>query len=363
MEHSVPVGTPSSRFLMLDALRGIAALAVVFQHLYANLSINVEDWFPVSAHVVFTHGYLGVPVFFVISGFVITHSVDCQKISPGYTGRFALRRAVRLDPPYWFTIAVSLLLLNLKACSVGLSSNEVWPDKNNILAHLFYAQDLLHYKPLSAVYWTLCLEIQLYLAYILFSGIALWLTRICKVNYNYIYFTVHVVVGLYSAAAYSQLVPTGIHGLFIQYYHFFLLGVLSYMVFVDQKFSPLLFLFLGYEALILLVSDTNANVVAGCMTAALCYSAIKLRKLQTGFNFRPVQYLGSISYSLYIIHADIGWKAISVGKRFLPYKINVPGFLLLFAAGLSVSLFAAHLLWKFIERPSNQLSKMLKRAV
>ncbi|MBJ6801421.1 acyltransferase family protein [Geomonas propionica] len=360
MEHSVSIVSPSNRFLMLDALRGIAALAVVFQHLYANLSINVKEWFPISAHLVITHGYLGVPVFFVISGFVITHSVDCQKISPAYTGRFALRRAVRLDPPYWFTIAVSLLLLNLKACSVGLSSNEVWPDKNSIFAHLFYAQDLLHYKPLSAVYWTLCLEIQLYLAYILLSGVALWLARIFKTSNNYIYIIIHVIVGVYSAAAYSQIVPAGIHGLFIQYYHFFLLGVLTYMVFVDQKFSMLLFGFIGYEALILFVSDINANVVAGCMTAILCYSAIKLRKLQTGLDFRPFQYLGSISYSLYIIHADIGWKIISVGKRFLPYKINLAGFLLLFAVGLAVSICAAHLLWKFIEKPSNQLSKKLK---
>ena len=64
---------------------------------------------PLSLPKILRHGDLGVEVFFVLSGFVIAHQRG-RPITPAFAGRFALRRAIRLDPPYYFTILVSVAL-------------------------------------------------------------------------------------------------------------------------------------------------------------------------------------------------------------------------------------------------------------
>ena len=57
-----------TRLLALDGLRGIAAMLVVFYHLYGNLQNSVQSWMPDLLAAAFLHGYLGVHIFFVISG-------------------------------------------------------------------------------------------------------------------------------------------------------------------------------------------------------------------------------------------------------------------------------------------------------
>jgi len=56
------------------------------------------------------NGRGAVVAFFVISGFVIMQSMRNAQITPGFIGRFAVRRSLRLDPPYWVTIAAMIVL-------------------------------------------------------------------------------------------------------------------------------------------------------------------------------------------------------------------------------------------------------------
>src|SRR5688500_3864296 len=101
-----------SRFIFIDGLRGIAALWVALFHLYsggpnapvlASLTPGILD-------AALRHGYLGVEVFFVISGFVIAHSVGSRPVTRDFALRFAARRSLRLDPPYWLTIILVVFL-------------------------------------------------------------------------------------------------------------------------------------------------------------------------------------------------------------------------------------------------------------
>src|SRR5262249_34471508 len=114
----------------------------------------------------FLHGNLGVAIFFSLSGFVIAHSLRALHVKPAIAARFMLRRAIRLDPPYWtaiaFTISASVISAHLLA---GKTPTPVTPDQ--IAAHLFYLQEALRYSAISTVFWTLCQEIQFYLGYAL----------------------------------------------------------------------------------------------------------------------------------------------------------------------------------------------------
>src|SRR5262245_44222872 len=96
------------RFVFIDGLRGIAALSVVLYHFNEAVIRQSARWVPHVVEAVLHRGFLGVEIFFVISGFVIAFSVRDGNYTPGYLFRFCLRRSIRLDPPYWATIALEL---------------------------------------------------------------------------------------------------------------------------------------------------------------------------------------------------------------------------------------------------------------
>jgi hypothetical protein len=88
--------TSTRRFTLVDALRGFAAFFVMLHHASQNDHVNglmaqVSAWVP---HVL-EQGDSGVAVFFVLSGFVISHSVARSRITLPFVGRFMLRRSLR----------------------------------------------------------------------------------------------------------------------------------------------------------------------------------------------------------------------------------------------------------------------------
>ena len=83
---------------------------VVLFHAYAGRHFGLlESWLPVPARAVLDAGHLGVQIFFVLSGFVISYSVSRYRVDARFIGRFALRRSIRLDPPYWMSISLLCL--------------------------------------------------------------------------------------------------------------------------------------------------------------------------------------------------------------------------------------------------------------
>lgn len=92
----------SNRFDVLDALRGVCALLVVFFHL------------PVASHLqalpLTQHGYLFVDFFFVLSGFVIAHAYGGRIASLGEAGRFLVRRIGRVWPLHAVILAAFVLI-------------------------------------------------------------------------------------------------------------------------------------------------------------------------------------------------------------------------------------------------------------
>jgi peptidoglycan/LPS O-acetylase OafA/YrhL len=78
-------------------------MSVVLYHLAENLK-NELVTLPDIILLIFSYGYLGVPIFFVISAFVISYGIGSDKVPAKYAGNFILRRSVRLDLTYWASI-------------------------------------------------------------------------------------------------------------------------------------------------------------------------------------------------------------------------------------------------------------------
>lgn len=90
--NPLPVaGTAKPRYELLDGLRGVAAMLVIWYHFFEGFATSPTDQ-------MMNHGYLAVDFFFVLSGFVIGYAYDGRWKSGLTPGRFMLRRVVRLQP-------------------------------------------------------------------------------------------------------------------------------------------------------------------------------------------------------------------------------------------------------------------------
>ncbi len=164
------MSSSNPRFCFLDALRGVAASGVVLHHLFfASVMVTVyEGASPSWVRDLFQVGAHGVEIFFVLSGFVIAHSLRNNELSLASLGRFILRRQVRLDPPYWAALVLGLGALWMRNHLPGVQRQPM-PSAPELLLNATYLHELFRLPKESAVLevaWTLCLEIQFYLVFI-----------------------------------------------------------------------------------------------------------------------------------------------------------------------------------------------------
>ena len=160
------------RFQSIDALRGIAALGVVFYHALSQtgalLPNNFMRWPVQGLQFVSSFGYIGVFLFFVISGFCI-HLQWARSQANGQPqtirfGAFWRRRFRRLYPPYLIAFALFLLMA---ALSTGINVTRFFV--YDVVMHVLMLHNLDPHTcySINGVFWTLAIEEQLYLAYFL----------------------------------------------------------------------------------------------------------------------------------------------------------------------------------------------------
>src|SRR6266568_8603591 len=99
-----------TRMPELDAVRGIAALAVVCFHMLSWGPV-AEAIAPPALSAAFRAGWLGVDVFFVLSGFLITGILLDDASSPSYYRDFYIKRALRILPLYYVSAFMSLAIV------------------------------------------------------------------------------------------------------------------------------------------------------------------------------------------------------------------------------------------------------------
>jgi peptidoglycan/LPS O-acetylase OafA/YrhL len=353
--------SPPARFLLIDGLRGVAATMVMLYHFHFALRDEFARWLPEVVGDAFGLGWSGVEVFFVLSGFVIAFSIGERRITPGYVGRFALRRSLRLDPPYWGSLALAIGLAWL--------GNRLFPDVARplpdvgvVLAHLVYLQGLLGLGQIVDVYWSLCLEIQFYLLLVTGLAVVQLLSRAPAVRMAR---TVAFYVVFGALAVWSVLIGLGwweapVTGLFTSRWYLFFLGAMTWWAQAGTVSVAL------YRAtwLALAVAQAAAGwhvpTCVGLAASALIHVAHQRGFLTTGLGGRGWQYLGRISYSLYLVHPIVGWRAISVGKRWLGPDPSPAACTGLFLGGILVSLLASEVFYRLLERPAIGLSRRVR---
>lgn len=353
-------------------------------HFYTTLLPNehTRPWGN-AFHVILSHrflGYVGIYVFFVLSGFVIARNFHQTPVTLGLVGRFALRRSIRLDPTYWTVIGLTLALEGIKSSYV-IGTAKSWGMEYSgfgLLANLVYLNELLGFRPVVAAGWTLCLEIQFYLVFAFLELLHFQTSRRWPAQAAWSRCVWFAPFFFWSLLVY-YLLPSGraptVPGLFIEYWYAFFLGVVVWWTLSGTMpwtwlytclLLPFLVVILAqvWPAGELITFDQHGRSAGACgaLIAALAIWLLgKSERLETGLSSPLIQYLGRISYSLYLIHGLVGNRGLRLLLHFSEGVKSLSGLevIALFWIAVALSILAAHGLYAVIERPTHRLSRKI----
>ena len=345
----------AGRFSFIDGLRGVAALATVLPHsegLFAFPERNAAC----SAMLRITHyGGRGVQLFFVISGFVIAYSLRNATRQSFSVARFVLRRSVRLDPPYW--VAIFVMLASVAFQSAMTHKPIMIPPASVVLAHVFYLQYILQIPSLNVVFWTLCVEFQLYIVFALLvvaSERVAGGERLDAVVRPALVIGCFLVSLILSHTIWQNDTPGA---WFVPYWYQFLGGVLLCWYMLGRVSRRQLVFCFGC-ALVAYAWHHDSFKLSALLSGLAIYVALHLGTLSTWLSGRTAQWLGRLSYSIYLLHVPLAIPVLGLRTRIAPAS-NVLPFILLAFLYASV-LGASHLMYVLVEAPCLALAGRLK---
>src|SRR5260370_10879026 len=329
VEKSQELIAGAERIESLDALRGLAALAVCWKHLTDSSVL------PRALQISGMYGWLGVEVFFVISGFVIPYTLykSGYRVEQYFT--FVCKRIVRLEPPYLLSVLFVLLIGYLAAYAPGYHGAPYHPSTTQVLLHFGYLNAFAHHDWLNGVYSTLAIQFQYYLA------VGLLVPLLCTRNSKARYAALTVLSLL-------AFIPS--ESFIFQYLFLFLLGIVAFQHWIGlirTRVYIALVLLLGIGAVL-----TLGLLIAGVSVATACLiSFVRFRQ------FAALKFLGMISYSLYLLHLPIVLKLSNLARRIAQGQTEDVLAVFVIAA---ITIVVAYLFYRFIELPSHRWSARIK---
>lgn len=332
----------------IDCLRAVAILLVVFFH------------FEIS---IFKSGYLGVDVFFVISGFLISKILVETKKEKNWLFNFYNKRFRRILPALYTTILLVLFLSFIQFTPIHLnrvsnsSISAIFGYSNFFFWHeAGYFDFEKNFKPLLHT-WSLSVELQLYL---IWSLIYFFIISRLK-NFEYHVIIVIIALSLILSIIYSDRTSNFFYFTGFRIYEF-AFGALSYYLIIHKKnkiYGDKCFL-LGLTILIIssIIIDQSVNynsfnsLIIVLATFLILLSINNLSYVRQYFVNKPLMLIGKISYSLYLIHWPI-W-------IFFNYSLNFQHSIYYKALLIFISIILSYISYQYIEIIFRKKSKDFK---
>lgn len=331
---------PSRRFYELDLIRFVAAFAVMMYHYTYRGTLPggyLSFKFPILGPV-FQYGDLGVPLFFIISGFVILMTAQKRE----WFG-FVISRIVRLYPAYWFAVtltAVVILVADNSRFSVGLAQ---------YLANLTMIQQAFDVQDVDGVYWSLYVELIFYF-WVFLVSITRQITRADKILG--VWLAASVAINVFGGLTFTNLD----FWILPRWSFYFIAGGAFFLI---HQRGPSVYLaslaFVSYIMAMRLelqfMERGNPYIVGGLITLFfLVFAAISLDWTP------PVKApwmitIGLLTYPLYLIHQNIGYLLLSELHGTLPRLWSV-------VVVVTIMLAGSYLIATQVERRLGSVLKM-----
>jgi len=311
----------------LDWLRGIASLMVCVFHVkkYIWWTFN-PNWITKA----FEQGYLGVYIFFIVSGFVIPYSMYVKNYQLKSFWKYIAKRTVRIEPPYVLFI-ILLLIWNYWLFHFRGSGTEILYDVKQFILNITYLAPFFGVKWIIVIFWTLAVEFQFYILTGLTYNLLL---KSAQVRYAIMI----TLIGI------GMLIPEKYFTV-LNYYVFFALGFQTFL-FVVKKIDIkeyLISALVGILFICFLVLDIAA------IAALFTLLGIFFFNVKT----KVSDFFGKISYSLYLTHGLAGGAVgLFTIKMFTP-EIR-------FTLAIVISIAFAYLYFLLVERVFLKISKRIK---
>ena len=309
----------TDRVLKLDGLRGLAIALVVLFHTFSRWPDYIDLVAVYGGFPLFKYGWLGVQLFFLISGYVIFMSLDRQDSFRG----FIKARFLRLWPAMFFATFLIYLSAPLFA-SRPAGQPEIW----DIISGLLFIQPDFIQKIipsaglLEGAFWSLFVEVKFY---IFFASVYFVYGRFAAI------FTIIAVSFLFFSA--KTMVYIGLCGDVIlrPFYllgadHFFWFAAGAFLYYTKCKISFYsVMIFLGLIAFASIARlGVHLDLVAGFMVGFVFWLAMSTRILDQLLSVRPLIFLGFISYPLYLTHENALVSMIAVTQNYYIYDLMAP---------------------------------------
>lgn len=371
----------SSHMPELDGVRGIAILLVLFTHLGAIVrSAGVFS-------VVTREGWVGVDLFFVLSGFLITRILIATREDRQYYRRFYIRRALRIWPLYFLYVLVIYsglhILVHIDAVQRFAATSQVLRDNllhlsQPLIVYFLFVQNLTNFGDMLGVTWSLCVEEHFYLIWPLlvrkFSiavlkkilWIGFFLQPLLRLAYVFFAQSRHVTYATYYEVIYHRT-----------YFHLdaIIAGCLLGLYWIEwkqperQRSRFWAMVIAGIAAsVVCIVLTRQYNTLGSCLAyttlSILFAGAIGLVLLGWNRPFflnRRLRYMGKISYGFYLIHFPIiaVFQSHAVLAKLFPFHSVLLSELAGAICATAISLAIAAASWNWLEKPALSLKSRL----
>lgn len=337
----------ADRLYELDGLRLLAALCVVLFHYTFSGPVGgtTSVTYPEISGLT-QYGYLGVDLFFLISGFVVLMSAW------GRTPRaFAASRLARLYPAYWLGVIVT----GLVTVTLGQGMFDLSPVQ--ILVNLTMFQPVFDVPNVDVVYWTLWAEMRFYFLILVVAWMGMTRGRVMVLLWGWLAMTALVQLGVLPRVA--DLVVQS------EFAHYFIGGMALFMVYqfgvtwqtlliVPLCLANAVHRGLGYAEAVgaRYGVEYDPRVIATVITAAFLVMALAAVRAVRPLARPWLVAAGALTYPLYLLHAHIGFIVIERTGGAVNRWV-------LLAALVTVMCLAAHAVHRRVERPAAPLLRRL----
>lgn len=397
--------------LALDGVRGVACLSVVEYHVHYLIghSFHLPALLGAVGTSILMAGWSGVTLFFVLSGFLLflpyARHLLFEQPWPS-TRSFYFRRALRILPGYYLALFALIILSHPQFFQ--------WNHLGRLGLFLTLLMDApWTYQKINGPFWTLAIEWQYYMLLpLLVWGFSLFVKRgaspqrrfwrvvICLggmilwgIGTRYVgdYYTAHPTATFLVPRSVLNAILLVIYGSSGKYFEDFAIGMLCCTIYIfahnaaqDNKTSALihrysswlwgagillLFFMAGWAAYLTQLRFLEPFIGAHSFLTelgfasgyGLCVTAILFGApgLKLIFEWQPLRWMGSISYSLYLWHLPILYFFKDSVLALLPL-IFLSRYALYWACVALVIIPYSYLLYRYIERPWMQLARAKK---